>query len=132
MESRFPVGPVGAGPTRGSFPGEPLVAMPLSLSFSPNADRIISESCYCLRGEIVGDVTSRDVQSVCPCFGGAASTRLRSCFSTAKYQQNTNKSFKNVQQNLKNGVLGRFLADLDYPREKLRPLMRSELFFINF
>ena len=61
MESRFTVGPVGAGSTHGSFPGEPLVAMPLSLSLSPNADRIISESCYCLRGEIVGDVTSRDV-----------------------------------------------------------------------
>ena len=76
MESRFPDGPVGAGSTQGSFPGEPLVAMPLSLSFSPNADRIISESCYCLRGEIVGDVTSRDVQSVCLCFGGAANTRL--------------------------------------------------------
>ena len=68
MESRFPVGPVGAGPTRGSFPGEPLVAMPLSLSFSPNADRIISESCYCLLGEIAGEVTSRDGESVCLCF----------------------------------------------------------------
>ena len=25
-----------------------------------------------------------------------------------------------------------FLADLDYPREKVRPLMRSQLSFINF
>ena len=32
MESRFPDGPVGAGSTQGSFPGEPLVAMPLCLS----------------------------------------------------------------------------------------------------
>ena len=32
MESRFPVGPVGAKFTQGSFPGEPLVAMPLCLS----------------------------------------------------------------------------------------------------
>ena len=34
MESRFPDGPVGAGSTQGSLPGEPLVAMPLSLSHS--------------------------------------------------------------------------------------------------
>ena len=32
MESRFPDGPVGAGSTQGSLPGEPLVAMPLCLS----------------------------------------------------------------------------------------------------
>ena len=61
MESCFTAGPVGARSIHGSFPGEPLVAMPLSLSLSPNADRIINESCYTLRGEIVGDVTSRDV-----------------------------------------------------------------------
>ena len=34
MESRFPDGPVGAGSTQGSLPGEPLVAIPLSLSLS--------------------------------------------------------------------------------------------------
>ena len=68
MESRFPDGPVGAGSTQGSFPGEPLVAMPLSLALSPNADRIISESCYCFVGEVAGEVTSRDGQTVCLCF----------------------------------------------------------------
>ena len=55
-------------PSQGSLSGEPLVAMPLSLSLSLNVDRIISESCYCLLGEIVGEDTSRDVQSVCPYF----------------------------------------------------------------
>ena len=74
---------LGPGPRRVVFLGSfgSNVPLTLSLSLSPNVDRIIRACCYCLLGEIVGEVTSRDVQSVCPCFirisdGGAASTRL--------------------------------------------------------